>query len=126
MKWILILAILATGCAAYSEEKVIFVVSNHSSDTQIFFVNGVQTSTVPPSTPQQLVTEVPVPLNPVTNYYPSGPSQVDKVTSVTLVFKNQRTGKLSRDASCSAGAKVKVAVALYEQPPYEPYAQCGY
>jgi hypothetical protein len=119
----LMLASAAAACSRYSEEEAIIIPKNHSSDPVAAIVDGVQIAELAPNSTQNLEITVLVARRPVrdSGY---GPSQVDKLVQIEVVFKNLRTGRLSRQATCTAGAKVKTVMSYHPVQGTDGYADC--
>lgn len=127
--WAIVIALLATslwGCGAYSQEEAIFVAHNRSSDRVAIIVDGREVFQLPGNSAGDFTVVIDVAHSRFRERR-YGPSQIDKLVDVTVAFKNLRTGRLSPDAYCTAGAKVKTNV-FYEITNFNPdgRASCNY
>lgn len=110
--WVILLAMVASGCSVYSDQDVILIASNYTSDSATVIVDGIDRTQIAPGGTTNITTDVKVPRNQVgTGSF--GPSIVDKTVSVKVEFRNLRTGRLAGPVYCSPGAKVKMSV-VYE------------
>lgn len=105
--------VVLVACGHYSEEEAIFIPHNRTSDPQAAIVDGREIMQLAPNSATNTEIKVLVARRPVGNYG-YGPSQVDKLVQVSVAFKNLRTGRLSYDLSCTAGAKVKTVITVYQ------------
>lgn len=107
-KWLVTLAILASGCGAYSEQNAIFVGYNTSSNRIAVVVNDGNGYVIAANGSDQFIVTVMVPKNPVG--YGTGPSSIDKQVQVSIAAKNLVTGRLTLPIFCNAGAKIVTTV----------------
>ncbi len=122
--WVLIMAAVCSGgCSVFSKEEAIFIAHNHSGDPVAVIVDGQERAQLAPNSTLNNEFIVLVPRPPVGSYG-YGPSQVDRQVQVTAVFKNLRTGRLSRETYCTAGAKLKTLVVYEPQIGFDGYATC--
>ena len=121
---IIALAILASACSnRYSEEEAIFIVHNRTNDRATALVDGRQIVELAPNSATNGEIKVLV-AHSRTRDYGYGPSQIDKRVEVVVAFKNLRTGGLSREAFCVAGARVKTTIIYEPQFGTDGYAMC--
>jgi hypothetical protein len=111
------------ACSRYSEEEAIFIAHNHSGDSVSAIVDGNVIAQLAPNSATNREIIVLVGRDPVRNHG-YGPSQIDKQVQVSVVFKNARTGRLSRETTCTAGAKVKTTIIYEPQNGTDGYATC--
>lgn len=100
---------ILSGCDPYVEVSTRFIVYNLSNESVQLIINGRGVDPdLPPQTTRQQTIQVSVPRsgNSVTG---SGEQNV----SVSIVFRNLRTGELTREITCSAGSRIQTTV-VYE------------
>ncbi len=111
------------GCGRFSKEEAIIIAHNHGNDQMAAIIDGTQIAQLAPNSVQNNEIIILVGRNR-SGSYGYGPSQVDKLVQISVVFKNLRTQRLSRETYCSAGAKVKTLIVFQPQSGGDGYAQC--
>ena len=105
--WLVFLALLSSGCSAFSEQQAQFVAWNSTPDNMRVVVNGKDMgSTVFGNTSWPFTVTLSVPRSS----YDYGPSPIDKVIQVDVAVRNDRTGQLTTPITCQAGGKVTTNV----------------
>lgn len=118
------LAIALPGCGRFSEQEAIFIGHNHSNDAVALIIDGQEKTQLAPNstTNKEFIVLVP---HPPGGGYGYGTAPSDRQVQVTVVFKNLRTGRLSRESHCNAGGKIKTLVVYEPQTGTDGYVYCS-
>lgn len=111
------------GCGHFSEEEATLIGHNHGADPMGLAVDGKEVAQLAPNSVANNEIKILVARDRIGSYS-YGPSQVDKQVQVSVVFKNLRTSRLSRETYCNMGAKVKTLVIFEPQLGTDGYAYC--
>ncbi len=124
---------MSVGCGIhdpYTTEKAHFIVYNYFQYDEVeIYVDGASNigatkKSVVPNIPTEFTVEVKVPKPANRDYYPTAPSSDDRTVSVSVNFRNVRTGVMTSALTCKAGAKVTTRVFIRQKTPTQVETGC--
>lgn len=113
----LMLTLFVTACSRYETWDANFIGINRSSAKVIVIVDGIELGALLPTSTANFMTTITSGRRMNSG---TGPSS-NRTSTVSVVFKNTMTGKLSNPIFCTAGERMKTTVTYdttggYESP----------
>lgn len=107
----------SVGCSSFSKENAPVVFTNESRNNVALSINGAVVHEARGLESARFVVEVDV-ARARYDGYSTGPSQLDRITQITVSVLNRDLNERSNTQTCYAGAKITTSI-TYQNFPYD-------
>ena len=116
---LLVMTMLMTGCSRYESWDANFIGINRSFAKVLVIVDGIELGALLPTSTANFTTNITSGKNPYTGTSPS----TNRMSTVSVVFRNTMTGTLSTPIFCTAGERMKTTI-MYDASFGYDYSNC--